>query len=89
MADLLIPFIILTLIAVIIIQAIERYFFAKQANEEHTKLTMALLSKSSGELAIDIKKEKEPTKFAPEPDEVDLSQADDEVFDKHIGIKKE
>lgn len=85
MADLIFPFIILTLLAVIIIQAVERYFYASLMQSEQSKLIAAIMSKNMNEYthAVRVEKEKTPPGFS-EPTEVDLSQASDDEFDRFI-----
>lgn len=84
MAEFLLPFIIFTLIIVIIIQAVERYFFARQSTSEVSRLITALLSKDATEYSQALKTEKQPVQPTTEPDEVNLADATDEVFDKFI-----
>ena len=84
MVDFLFPFIVLTLVIVIIIQAIERFSYASQAQSQQKELMMAFLSKNAMEFSVAVKTEKEPNEEIKESDEVELDKADDEEFDKHI-----
>ena len=84
MVDLVPLFIIVTLVIVIIIQAIERFVYADQMQRQQKELMMAFLSKNAMEFSVAVKTEKEPNEEIAESDEVELDKADDKEFDKHI-----
>lgn len=85
MIDLYIPFIILTLIVIIIIQAVERFFYSSHMQREQSKLIAAIMSKNMGEYthAVRVEKEDKAPGFS-EPTETELSTASTEEFMKHI-----
>jgi len=85
MDSFLIPFVILTLIAVIIIQAVERHFYAKQEQVEKSKMIAAIMSKDINDYTHAVRVEKE-TKVPDmtQPSEINLADADDDEFMKHI-----
>lgn len=78
------------LLLVIISQMADKVITGREHNKEINKLTGALMSKNVFEYESVLKTaDKKPEPAPPqEPEEVDLSTADDEVFDKHVGIKK-
>ena len=83
-------FVILTLVAVIIIQAVERYFHIEQLQRENSKLIAAVLSKNMGEYTHAVRVEKE-VRIPQEvnPDEIPLDSASDKVFDEFIKAQNE
>jgi hypothetical protein len=85
MVDVFIPFIVLTLIVVIIIQAVERHFTVSHLLAEQSKLIAAVMSKNIGEYttAVTIEKEKKP-RLPQDSDEVDIANADDETYNKFL-----
>ncbi len=76
---------VITLVFVILAQAVERFSYGQQAQREQSKLIAAVLSKNINEYtsAIRVEKEDKAPQFN-ESDEVDLTHADDETFDKFI-----
>lgn len=90
MADFIIPFVILTLIAVIVIQAVERYSYASQMEKVKDKLVAAVLSKNMNEYNDNLRIEKQPkTPVFPEATEQEASTMDDKEFDNHIKAMNE
>lgn len=85
MIDFLTPFIVLALIAVIIVQAVERYFYSEQVNRERHDMLKFILSRNARDYTdithVDKKIPEAQTNLS---DEVDLTEADDDVFDKLI-----
>ena len=77
------------LLLVIIAQMADKVISNREHNNEITKLTGALMSRNVFEYESVLKTQKEPKKqvVSQEPDEVDIEQADDKEFDRHIGIK--
>lgn len=84
MADFTQIFIILTLLAVIIVQAVERLFYSKHMQEEQSKLIKAVMSKDVKEYTEAVKAEKDTPPNIIVDDEVELSSSDDDTFLKHI-----
>lgn len=87
MIDLLLPFIIFTLLAVIIGQWVQQHLMGKQMQEERARLLAAIMSKNSAEYQEVLKTEKQPKeekKPSVNADEVSLDQATDQEFDKFI-----
>lgn len=85
MTDFLLPFIVLSLIAVIIIQSVERYFFSKQVNRERQDALKFIISKNMREYSEIARLDKLDLNKPPEPPEnVELSEASDEEFQKYI-----
>ena len=69
---------------VILAQGVERFFFARQVMEERKELMLAFLSKDATEMAIAFKTGKEQPEKEIVDNDVDISQATDEEFDKAI-----
>lgn len=85
MTDFLLPFIITALIAVIIIQAVERYFFSEQARRERNDLLTYILSRNPREFNEAIKVDKISLKKNElNTDEVELSEATEEEFNRFL-----
>jgi hypothetical protein len=86
MIDLLLPFIIFTLLAVIIGQWVQQHLTGKQMQEERARLLAAIMSKNSAEYQEVLKTENQPKeeKKQGNADEVSLDQASDQEFDKFI-----
>lgn len=75
---------IITLAVVVFSLLIERYVFAKTMTEQLNKYMMAHLSKDVNEyMAVTAVDKIKKTEFK-QPDEVELDQASDEEWDKHI-----
>lgn len=66
-------------------QAIERFFYAKEMNKQLGEATRAVMSRNISEFLAATTPPKKTTDIAPESDEIDISQASDEVFDKALG----
>ena len=84
MADFASLFVVLALLAVIIVQALERYYYAQLMQQEQARLITAVMSKDVKEYTEAIKTEKQQPFTQPEPDEDQISELDDKDFDKHI-----
>jgi len=84
MADFSSLFVILALLGVIIVQAVERYYYSQQMMIEQGKLIKAVLSKDVKEYTEAIKIEKEQPFKQAEQDEEQLSEISAEDFEKHI-----
>lgn len=84
MSDYLLIFIVFTLIAVIWIQAIDRFFYSQHMMDEQSKLIKAIMSKDVKEYTEAVKTELNVVDPPLEDDEIPLSQATDEEFDKLI-----
>lgn len=84
MAELLVPFIVIALIAVILIMGAMLYTVIEQAHSQQEKLITGLLSRNATDYAIATKIEKEVVPEKPNPDEVPLTEATDEEFARHI-----
>lgn len=85
MGEYLLPFIVVTLLAVIIIQAVERYFYASQMEKVKDKLIAAIMAKDITEYNAALKTEQEIQQpKLPENQEFDMSNISDDLFDKHI-----
>lgn len=84
MVDYYTIFIILTLVAVIIVQIVERYVYSQHMQEEQGKLIKAVLSKDVKEYTEAIKAEKDIKLPQLPPDEIPLGDATEEEFNKFI-----
>lgn len=84
MTDFILPFIIAALIAVIVIQALERYFFSEQVHKERHDMLKFILSKNVHEYNEVTRVEKQSPEKLTNPDEVDLTEASEEEFNKFI-----
>lgn len=74
---------IIVLSLLILAQAVERYLYSKQMTKELSNAMKAVMSRNMNEFLAATHENKEDTKFQ-ENEEVDLSQASDEEFDKAI-----
>lgn len=84
MSDYLLIFIVFSLIAIILIQAIDRFFYSHHMQDEQSKLIKAVMSKDVKEYTEAVKTELNVVDPPLEDDEIPLSQATDEEFDKLI-----
>lgn len=84
MVDVVLPFIVFTLVAVIVIQGVITYFNNEQARKTQKELLTAILAKNATDFSIATKIDKEVVTPKSNPDEIPLSEATDEEFDKHI-----
>lgn len=66
-------------------QAIERFLYAKEMNKQLGEATRAVMSRNISEFLAATAPTKKTTEPVGEPDQVELSQATDEEFDKAIG----
>ncbi len=87
-------FILATLIVIIVIQGIERYFFAEQAKlvqdkllEELSRATKAVIAKNAQDYVMTTSIDKVPTEDKPrlEPDMVPEENLSDDEFFSSIG----
>lgn len=84
MFDVTFIFVIFTLLAIIIIQALHLFFYSQHMQEEQTKLIKAVLSKDITQYTQAIKEEKQAPPAAVSSDIVPLSEASDDEFAKFI-----
>jgi hypothetical protein len=85
MVDYLFLALILVELAIIVVQAYERFAYAEQMAAQHQKLIAAILTKNPAEYREMIKADKEPTaEKAETTDDIEISNASDEEFNKHI-----
>lgn len=76
---------IITLGVIVLVQVVERYLFAKQVHKQLENANKAVMSRNIDEYLNATKKEdKKSTEAPPDSDEVLLSEASDEEFNKHI-----
>ena len=73
---------------VIIAQAIERYFFAKEMNNRVSEAVRAVLSRNINEFIAAREIDKPAKEIPPANDEIDLSEATDKQFNKALGIEE-
>lgn len=98
MTDYLLPFTFIGLIMIIIIQGVERYFFAEQAQKEKDKLleelsrtVKAVIAKNAEDYVMTTSIDKVPTDKKEEPINTDFVPEDslsDEEFMEAIGNGK-
>ena len=81
---------IITLALLVLAQAVERYLYAKSMNEQLSKATKAIFSRNINEYLSALNADK-PSGNAQvvDNDEVELEQATDEEFAKHIKSQTE
>lgn len=84
MIDFITPILFLGLLGIIGGQAFIQHRERLSWQEQEGKLVTAFLSKDATEFAHAIKTEKEIPEKQENIDEVELTNADDEVFDKYI-----
>ena len=89
MGDFLSVYIIVALLIVITIQVVDKYVSTKEHNSEINKLIAGVLAKNTGEFQHAVRTEGKPIESVVVNDEIDMETADDETFDKAIGIKKD
>lgn len=65
-------------------QAIERFFYAKEMNKQLGEATRAVMSRNISEFLAATTPTKKTKEQAPEAEDVDISMASDEEFDKAI-----
>ena len=76
---------IITLALLVLTQAVERYLYAKSMNEQLSRATKAIMSRNINEYLSALNAEKPTDKNeVVEDEEVELGNASDEEFDKHI-----
>lgn len=75
---------IIILGVVVIAQAAERYYFAREMNDRVSQAVKAVMSRNINEYISATQAEKPAASQFTETDEVFLSEASDEEFDKHI-----
>lgn len=74
-----------TLALIIVVQAIERYFFARSMLEQLERAMKAAMSRDVNDYVNAVKNDKKaPEPPEREPESIELNLADDETFDKHI-----
>ena len=87
----------IVLVLVIIIQAVERYFYSEQVKqkedrllEENSRLVKAVISKNANDYVMTASIDKvAPEEKAPaDPDLVDPDSLTDDEFDEALGIKR-
>ena len=71
---------------IILAQAIERYFFAKELHRQLENTMKAVMSRNIGDYLAATKDNKPDKEIPPQNDEVILSEATDEQFNKHIKV---
>lgn len=76
--------VIIVLFLLVIAQAVERFFYSKQVLEERREQMLAFLSKNSIDMAVAIKTGKGKPEVQKEPDELDITEAQQDEFDKMI-----
>lgn len=90
----ILPFVFITLIIIVIIQAVERYFFAEQVQrdrnkilEEMSRLVKAVIAKNANDyvMTASIDKVAPEEKIPLDPELVPEDQLTDEEFDQAIG----
>ena len=74
---------IITLSLLLLTQAIERHFYSKEMNKRLSESMKAVMSRNINEFMA-ATAEPNKTFSKTESDEIDLSDADDELYDKHI-----
>lgn len=75
---------IIVLGLIVLAQAVERYFFAKELYRQLENATKAVLSRNIEEYLRATKDKKETKEKQPETEEILLNQASDKEFDQHI-----
>ena len=75
---------IITLALLVLAQAVERFFYAKSMNEQLSKATKAIMSRNINEYLSALNADKPAGKEVAEDEEVELDQATDAEFLKHI-----
>lgn len=81
---------IITLALLVLAQAVERYFYAKSMNEQLSKATKAIMSRNINEYLSALNADKPSgNEQIADNDEVELEQATDEEFIKHIKSQTE
>ena len=75
---------IITLALLVLAQAVERYLYAKSMNEQLSKATKAIFSRNINEYLSALSADKPAGKEVAEDEEVELDQATDAEFLKHI-----
>ncbi len=68
---------------IVIGQGVERYFYSKEMNKQLANATKAVMSRNINEYLAATAPEK-PKQGFTETDEIELSNASEEEFDKHI-----
>jgi hypothetical protein len=85
MTDLLLPFIVFTLLGVIVAQFLYIYSLTKAHALQQEKMVTAFLARDATDYAVATKIEKSvPNPEPVNPDETTLDQATDDEFDRHI-----
>ena len=76
---------IITLALLVLAQAVERYLYAKSMNEQLSQATKAIMSRNINEYLSALNADK-PSVNAQvvDNDEIEIEQATDEEFTKHI-----
>lgn len=84
MIEFLTPLLFVVMLGIIGGQALLQHLERQTWHQQQEKFITAFLSKNAGEYAHAVKTEKEAPEVQKNPDEVDLSTASEEVFDKFI-----
>lgn len=82
--SLFVPFTILVLVVVIVLQAVDKHMTSETHQKEVSKLIAAVMAKNIQEYTGAVKAETEKVVDVPPSDEIDLSNATDIEFDKFI-----
>lgn len=69
---------------VIVAQAVERFFFAREMNQRVSEAVRAIMSRNINEFISATQADKPSKTNFTQSDEIELNEANDEDFDKHI-----